>query len=96
MGIAIAIWIVLLAVFYVLVVRPQRRRMLEHRMLMSSLAAGDDVLTAGGIHGTIRELGDDVVELEIASGVVIKLARGAIARRLGDVVVPEAGDGEVA
>ena len=100
MGIAIAIWVVLIAVFYVLIVRPQRRRVLEHRMLMSSVAVGDDVLTAGGIHGTIRDIGDEVVDLEIANGVVIKLALGAIARRMDDdAVVPDAGDagdGEVA
>jgi preprotein translocase subunit YajC len=92
MEIAIAIWIGLLAFFYALVVRPQRRRVLEHRMLMASLEIGDDVLTAGGIYGTIRSVRDDDVDLEIASGVVIKMARGAIARRLIDVVAPEAGD----
>jgi preprotein translocase subunit YajC len=101
MGIAIAIWVVLLAIFYVLVVRPQRRRVLEHRVLMSSLTTGDDVLTAGGIHGTIRALDDEIVDLEIAPGVVIKLSRGAIARRTADdVATPElgngSGDGEVA
>jgi preprotein translocase subunit YajC len=67
--------------FYFLIVRPQRRRAAEQRALIASLKAGDEVITNGGIHGTVRRLDDEVVDLEIAQGVVIKVARGAVAAR---------------
>lgn len=67
--------------FYFLIVRPQRRRAAEQRALIASLKTGDEVITNGGIHGTVRRLDDEVVDLEIAKGVVIKVARGAVAAR---------------
>lgn len=67
--------------FYFLIVRPQRRRAAEQRALIASLKNGDEVITNGGIHGTVRKLEDEVVDLEIAKGVVIKVARGAVAAR---------------
>jgi len=74
-------WFVLLAVaFFFLVVRPQRRQVATHRALVASLGVGDDVITAGGVYGTIRAVRDDVIELEVADGVVIRVARAAIAR----------------
>lgn len=80
------IWIVYLAVFagifYFFMYRPQMNRQKEQMALMSSLQRGDKVVTAGGIFGTIAGLEEDVVELEIASGVVIRVAKGAIARKL--------------
>ena len=86
--IAILGWFVLLgAAFFFLVVRPQRRQMAAHRALVAALAVDDEVITTGGIHGTIRGLTDDAVELEIATGVVVLVARGAIAGRLRDLQV---------
>jgi len=91
--IAILGWFVLLAAaFFFLVVRPQRRQMAAHRALVAALSVGDEVITTGGIHGTIRGLTDDAVELEIAPGVVIRVARAAIAGRLRDLQV-EPGEG---
>jgi preprotein translocase subunit YajC len=74
--------VILVAAFFVLVVRPQRRQMATHRALVSTLAAGDEIVTSGGILGTIRDLDDETVGLEIAPSVVIRVARGAIARRV--------------
>lgn len=82
MGFALAIvwFLVLLVAGYWFLVRPQRQSMAEHLALLERLSVGDAVVTAGGVYGTIRALADDVVELEIADGVTIKLARGAVAR----------------
>ena len=80
MEFAIAWFVLLIAAFFFLVVRPQRRNMAEHRVLLENLAVGDEVVTAGGVYGTIRALRDEIVELEVADGVTVKLARGAIAR----------------
>lgn len=94
MAFAIAWFVLLAAAFFFFVVRPQRRQIAAHRALVASIDVGDDIVTAGGIHGTIRALHDETVDVEIATGVVVKLARGAIARH----VVPALGtdDGEAA
>lgn len=77
----LAVYIVLLvAAFFVLIVRPQRRQVAAHRALVATLAVGDEVITSGGIIGTVRRLDTDEIDLEVAPGVVIKVARGAIAR----------------
>lgn len=74
--------VILVAAFFVLVVRPQRRQMATHRALVSSLEPGDEVVTTGGVLGTIRDLDEETVDLEVAPAVVIRVARGAIARRV--------------
>jgi len=82
MGLVVVYLAILVAAFFLLVVRPQRRQMSSHRALVASLNSGDEVVTTGGILGTIRSLEDDVVELEVAPAVVVRVARGAIARRV--------------
>ena len=67
--------------FFLLIVLPQRRRTNAHRALLAALQVGDEVITIGGILGTIRELDDEKIELEVADGVVITVARNAIAQR---------------
>ncbi|TDB38904.1 MAG: preprotein translocase subunit YajC [Actinobacteria bacterium] len=74
-------FVVLIAAFYLLIIRPQMKRQKDQAALMASLALGDRVVTIGGIFGTIRTLDDDEVRLEIASDVVITVARSAIARK---------------
>jgi preprotein translocase subunit YajC len=79
---------ILVAAFLLLIVRPQRRQMAAHRALVASLQVGDEVVTSGGIYGTILGLDDEAVDLEVASGVVLRVARGAIAQRVGPVEEP--------
>ena len=77
------VWLALMVVvFYLLLWRPQQRRMRAVRSLQSELHEGDDVLTTSGIYGRIVKLGDDDLELEIAPAIVIRVARGAIGQRL--------------
>ena len=71
-------------VFWLLIIRPQQRRAKEQRSLLSSLGPGDRVVSIGGIHGTIVEIDDDTVRLEIAPGTVVTFARQAVGRRLVD------------
>lgn len=66
---------------YVLILRPQRRQMLAHRALVASLAVGDEIITAGGVYGTIRSIDDATLDVEIASGVTVRLARNAVASK---------------
>lgn len=80
--IALVYFGLIVVAFFVLIVLPQRRRVAAHRVLVQSLVTGDEVITAGGIHGTIRSLDEQTLRLEVADGVVIRVARGAIAQRL--------------
>ncbi|HEY3673142.1 MAG TPA: preprotein translocase subunit YajC [Acidimicrobiia bacterium] len=84
--------------FFLLIVLPQRRRTTAHRLLLASLHVGDEVITIGGILGTIRELTDEKIELEVAQDVVITVARNAIAQMAQPAVdsTPQAlDDGQV-
>jgi preprotein translocase subunit YajC len=66
-------------VFWFLLIRPQRRRQQEHRALVSALSADDEVITAGGVFGTVRSIADDHVVLEVAPGTEIRVAKQAVA-----------------
>jgi preprotein translocase subunit YajC len=67
------------AVFYFLLIRPQQKRMREHAELVSSVEPGDDILTNGGLYGTIVAIDGQIAELEIADGVVVRIQRSAVA-----------------
>lgn len=71
--------ILIFAIFWFLVIRPQQKRTKAHRALVSELKKGDEVYTDSGIHGTILKVSDDTVTLEIAPKVSIKLLRARIA-----------------
>jgi preprotein translocase subunit YajC len=79
---AVIYLLVLVAAFFLLIVVPQRRQAAAHRALVASLEVGNDVMTTSGIFGKIIELDDSVAMLEIAPGVVIRIARGAISQRV--------------
>jgi preprotein translocase subunit YajC len=70
--------IVAFAFLYFVLIRPQKKRQLQAQRLASGLAVGDEVVTSGGIYGTITELGDDEVKLEIAPETQVRVARRAI------------------
>lgn len=76
--------LVLLALMYVLLVRPQQQRVRRQRELVSSLGVADRVVTAGGIVGTILELDDEFARVEVAPGTVVRVLRPAITRRLDE------------
>ncbi len=76
----IIIFLVLIfAIFYFLMIRPQRKKQKEQRELMEGLQKGDRVLTVGGIYGQIESLSEDSAVLKIESGATIRVARGSIA-----------------
>ena len=82
------IMVLLLVVMYVLMIRPQRQRQRQQQSTIEGAAVGDDVLTTGGIYGTITQAeGDDVV-VEIADGLTVHMTRRGIAA----VLPPEADD----
>jgi preprotein translocase subunit YajC len=75
---------VLLLLFWVLLIGPQRRRMREQQALQTALAVGDDVMTTAGLFGRITAVDGEEVHLEVAPGVELRFARAAIARRMDD------------
>jgi preprotein translocase subunit YajC len=76
--------VLLMAVFYFMLIRPQKRRVEAHRRLIESIGVGDDVVTIGGLFGTVTSLGDEEIEIEAAPGVKLKYLKSAIARRIGE------------
>jgi len=70
--------IILFAVFYFLLIRPQSKRAKEHKNMVANLAKGDEVVTNGGILGTITDLDDNYATLKIADNVEIKVQRPSI------------------
>lgn len=84
------VMVLLLGVMYVMLIRPQRRRQAQHQSMIESAGVGEDVLTTGGIYGTVTEVeGDDLV-VEIADGVSVHMTRRGIAA----VLPPEEEDEE--
>jgi len=73
--------VVIFAIFYLIMIRPQRKRQKEHDKLMQELKKGDKVVTAGGIYGTIESLSDDSVVMKIESGGTIRVARNSVVLR---------------
>ncbi|HEX4925882.1 MAG TPA: preprotein translocase subunit YajC [Bdellovibrionales bacterium] len=71
--------IAVFGIFYFLIIRPQTRRMKKHQEALTQLKKGDEVLTSGGILGTIEGITDKWVTLEIAQGVRIKALKSQIA-----------------
>jgi len=70
----------LIVIFYFMLIRPQQKRMRQQMELMSNLRAGDDVMTSSGIYGTISEVEEDTVLMEVAEDVEIRVAKSAIAK----------------
>jgi preprotein translocase subunit YajC len=71
--------IIAFLLLWLIVVRPQRRRQSRQQQMLSELRVGDEVLTAGGIYGTVSRLGEDDVTVEIAPKLEVRVARRAIA-----------------
>ena len=71
--------IILFAIFYFLLIRPQQKKAKEHREMVASLNKGMRVITSGGLYGTITKVEETTVGLEVAEGVKIKVGRGNIA-----------------
>lgn len=71
--------VAIFAIFYFLLIRPQQRKAKAQRMLLERLKKGDQVITQGGVYGKITALADNIVILEIADKVRIKVARNYIA-----------------
>ena len=85
--------LILLGIGWVFLMIPARRRRGQHEAMQDSIAAGDEIITAGGIHGTVKEIEEGTARVEIAPGVVVTLDRRAIAAVATEIEV-EPGEDE--
>ena len=74
--------VLLFFVFYFLLIRPQQKKVKEHKALVSELKKGDEVVTYGGLGGKVRDLNETFCDVEIADNVIVKIDRQNISRLL--------------
>lgn len=79
----------LLALMWFMLIRPQRRRQQEARRLLETIAVGKEIVTAGGLFGTVTAVDADEVRVEIADGVEVRLAKRAVAGVVSEDEEPE-------
>ena len=70
--------ILIVAIFYFLMIRPQRKKQKEHQQLVEELKRGDKVITAGGIYGVIESTSEDSIVIKVESGTTLRIARNSV------------------
>jgi preprotein translocase subunit YajC len=78
MLLGIAPWILIFGIFYILMIRPQQRRVKEHQASIAAVKKGDDIVTGGGIRGRVTKVTEDEAEVEIAQGVKVRVVKSTI------------------
>ena len=73
-------WLAIFVIFYMLMIRPQQRRVKEHQASIAAVKKGDEVVTGGGIRGKVTKVGDDEAEVEIAQGVKVRVVKSTISQ----------------
>ncbi len=76
--IQVAPLLLIFVIFYVLLIRPQQRRMKTHRAMIDAVKKGDSVVTGGGLVGKVTKVEENLVEVEIATGVKVKAVRSTL------------------
>jgi preprotein translocase subunit YajC len=80
---SLVIIVILFALFWLLLIRPQRRRQAEQNALIQNVEVGDEIVTAGGLFGHVQSVADDELLVEIAPGTNVRIARRAVAGIVG-------------
>jgi len=70
--------VLIFAVFYFLLIRPQNKRQKEHREMVANIQVGDEIVTAGGVLGKVTEMKEQFVHVQVADGVVLKVQRHTV------------------
>ena len=83
--------ILIFVIMYFLILRPQQKRMKEHKNMVAALKRGDQVITQGGLIGKVTDVKEDEVTVEIAQGVKVRVVRATISQVLG-VTTPAAAN----
>jgi preprotein translocase subunit YajC len=80
MGSMLVPLLLMFAIFYFLLIRPQQKRTKEHQKMVSELQKGDKVVTAGGVHGVVSSIKDTTIMVKVAENVKLEVSRGSISR----------------
>jgi preprotein translocase subunit YajC len=80
----IIMMVVIFAIFYFIMIRPQQQKMKEHKKMLEAIKKGDEIVTAGGIYGSVEGVTPDTLTVKIAEGVKVKMTRSSV----GDIVNP--------
>jgi len=83
-----------IVIFYFLLIRPQKKRQKQHQDMLNSIKRGDQVVTAGGIYGTVTDVKDDSFILEVSDGVKIRVLKNAISFKRSAPEADETESGE--
>ena len=81
-------WLLIFLIFYMLMIRPQQKRMKEHAATIAAVKKGDEVVTAGGIRGRVTKVTDEEVEVEIAAGTRVKIVKSTLSHVVGPKTKP--------
>lgn len=81
-------WLAIFVIFYMLMIRPQQRRVKEHQAAINAVKKGDEVITGGGIRGKVTKVSDEEAEVEIAQGVRIRVIKSTISQVLSPNTKP--------
>lgn len=81
-------WLLIFLIFYMLMIRPQQRRVKEHQAAINAVKKGDEVITGGGIRGRVTKVSDEEAEIEIAQGVRIRVIKSTISQVLSPNTKP--------
>jgi preprotein translocase subunit YajC len=76
--------ILLFAIFYFLIIRPQQKQQKEHKAMLEALSKGDKIVTTGGLIAEIVKVEEDFIKIKLSDGVIAKLDRNYVARKLND------------
>jgi len=82
--------ILIFVVFYFLLIRPQQKRAKEHKSMLEALQKGDEVVTAGGLLGKVKKVGENFVEVEVAANLTVKVQKPQITQLMPKGTVKEA------
>lgn len=86
--------VLMVAIFYFLLIRPQQRRVRQQRQLVDSLSVGDEVVTIGGLFGTILQMDDETVTIDAGGGTRLRYLKQAVARKFVEEEAEEEEAGE--
>ena len=85
-------WLLIFVIFYVLMIRPQQRRVKEHQAAIAAVKKGDEVVTGGGIRGKVTKVSDEEAEVEIATGVRVRVVKSTLTHIVGSGTAKPAND----
>ena len=74
--------VAIIAIIYLLIIRPQKKRQKQHDDLVSALSLGFEIVTIGGIHGEVSRIKDDTLWIKVSNNVEIEIEKSAVAKTI--------------